>query len=163
MTRQRSSIGWPSLVAAGLAALLALAVFALPSGAQNSGEREGPGWLQSSQEIADLIEGRTHYRQRDDGTTEVEFHSLDGRVAYEFDGCIIPGRWWVEQNVLCYAYPTMSGGLAHCFWLRLNRGQLEYWSAAEPQEQEPLAVTIDNLTGNPEHLALDADGRCYEI
>lgn len=162
MARQRSPFGY--LV---LAALLAVGLMAGaapgPAAGQAASGQEGPGWLQSGKEIAELIEGRTHYRLRDDGSTEVEFHSMDGRVAYEFDGCIIPGRWWLEENVLCYAYPTMTGDLPHCFWLKQNRGQLEYWSAAEPQSSDPLAVTTDNLTGNPEHLALDADGQCYEI
>ncbi len=158
MAPQRLRVA-PTLFAAALMLGLALAGAATQA-ADVSGD---PGWLQSQKEIAALVEGRTHYRLRDDGTTEMEFHSLDGRVAYDFDGCIIPGRWWLEENVLCYAYPTMTGDLPHCFWLKLNRGQLEYWSAAEPQGAAPLAVTTDNLTGNPEHLALDADGQCHEI
>jgi len=141
--------------------LPALLMLGLLGGA--AAEAEDPGWIQSAQEIAPLVEGRTHYREREDGASEVEFHSKDGRVAYQFDGCMIAGRWWLEENVLCYAYPSMTGDMAHCFWLRMNRGQLEYWSTEQPQDGDPVAVTLDNIAGNPEHLALDADGLCQEI
>lgn len=151
MTKERA-IAW------SFTALLLLGV----AGA-SAAETEVPGWIQSAQEIAPLVEGRTHYREREDGASEIEFHSMDGRVAYQFDGCMIAGRWWLEENVLCYAYPSMTGEMAHCFWLRMNRGQLEYWSTEEPQEGAPVATTFDNLAGNPEHLALDADGQCQEI
>jgi len=122
-----------------------------------------PGWLQSAPELDAVLEGRTHYRERDDGTMEIEYHSKDGRVAYEFDGCIVAGKWWVEENVVCYAYPEMTGDMAHCFWLRMDRGQLQYWTTSEPQATQPLAVTIDNLAGNTENLALGAKGKCQDI
>ncbi len=124
---------------------------------------EPPGWIQSPVEIAALVEGRTHHRDRADGTSESEFHSRDGRVAYLFDGCTVAGRWWLEENVLCYAYPSVTGEMKHCFWLRQTRGQLEYWSTSEPQASSPTAVTIDNLSGNPDNLALGADGPCDAI
>ena len=124
---------------------------------------EPPGWIQSPQEIVALVEGRTHHRDRFDGSQESEFHSRDGRVAYLFDGCTVAGRWWLEENVLCYAYPSVTGETAHCFWLRQVRGQLEYWSVQEPQAESPTAVTIDNLVGNPANLALGADGPCDAI
>lgn len=124
---------------------------------------EPPGWMQSPQEIAALVEGRTHHRDRADGTQETEFHTRDGRVAYLFQGCTVSGRWWLEENVLCYAYPSVTGDMKHCFWLRQTRGQLEYWSVSEPQAQTPTAVTIDNLTGNSDNLALGADGPCEAI
>ena len=90
-------------------------------------------------------------------------HTRDGRVAYLFQGCTVSGRWWLEENVLCYAYPSVTGDMKHCFWLRQTRGQLEYWSVSEPQAQTPTAVTIDNLTGNSDNLALGADGPCEAI
>ncbi len=142
-----------------IAGLLALALPAL----QASAEAQPPGWIQSPQEIAALVEGRTHHRERADGTMETEFHSKDGRVAYLFEGCTIAGRWWLEENVLCYAYPSVTGEMAHCFWLRQVRGQLEYWSVDEPQSKAPTAVTLDNLSGNTDHLSLGADGPCQEI
>lgn len=134
----------------------ALTASAAPEGAP-------PGWLQSPQEIAGLVEGRTHHRERADGSTEIEYHARDGRVAYTFQGCTYAGRWWLEENILCYAYLSATGQVPHCFWLRQNRGQLEYWSVAEAQAQAPVAVTTDNLPGNPDHLPLDADGPCEEI
>lgn len=149
-----------------LAAALGLGTFLL-AGSATAAPLEGapnlPGWLQTTQDLTSVIEGRTHYREREDGTTEVEFHSLDGRVAYEFDGCIIGGKWWLEDNVVCYEYPEMTGRMAHCFWLRMDRGQLQYWSTTEPQATEPLAVTVDNLAGNPANLALGAGGECLDI
>jgi len=153
----------PALAAAlGLGALL-LVLAGPTAAAPLEGAPDLPGWLQTPQEMASVIEGRTHYREREDGTTEVEYHSDDGRVAYEFDGCIVGGKWWLEDNVVCYEYPEMTGKLAHCFWLRMERGQLQYWSTTEPQATDPLAVTVDNLAGNPENLALGAGGECLDI
>jgi hypothetical protein len=149
-----------------LAAALGLCALAL-SGVALAAPIEGapnlPGWLQSQQDMSAVLDGRTHYRSRADGTAEVEYHSTDGRVAYEFDGCIIGGKWWLEENVVCYEYPEMTGKMAHCFWLRMERGPLQYWSTTEPQATEPLAVTVDNLAGNPENLALGAGGECLDI
>jgi len=152
-------------LAAALTALtLAGAAFlSTAGGAPIEGAPDLPGWLQSTKDITAVIEGRTHYREREDGTSEIEYHSQDGRVAYEFDGCIVAGKWWLEDNVVCYAYPEMTGETAHCFWLRMDRGQLQYWSTSEPQATQPLAVTIDNLAGNTENLALGAAGRCQDI
>jgi hypothetical protein len=151
-------------LAAALAALtLAAAFVGTAGGAPVQSPPDMPGWLQSSKDIAAVIEGRTHYREREDGTREIEYHTKDGRVAYEFDGCIVAGKWWLEDNVVCYAYPEMTGNMAHCFWLRMDRGQLQYWSTSEPQATEPLAVTLDNLAGNTENLALGASGKCQDI
>jgi len=149
----------PLSLAAALTALSLVAAAAAPL----EGAPDLPGWLQSSQDVSQMIEGRTHYRERDDGTVEIEYHSKDGRVAYEFDGCIVGGKWWVEDNVVCYTYPEMTGDMAHCFWLRMDRGQLQYWSTSDPQATQPLATTIDNLAGNTENLALGASGQCQDI
>lgn len=146
-----------------LALSLPLALAASLWGADMPAAAEGPGWMQSGEEITRLVEGRTHVRERNDGQVEVEYHSPDGRVAYEYEGCLISGRWWLEQNVLCYAYPEMTGDLPHCFWLRQVRGQLEYWSVDTPQANQPIAVTTDNLPGNTQQLPLDASGRCTDI
>ena len=149
-----------------LAAALTLAAATFigsAGGAPAASPPDMPGWLQSPKDISAVIEGRTHYRDRSDGTSEIEYHTADGKVAYEFDGCIIAGKWWLEENVICYAYPEMTGDMAHCFWLRMDRGQLQYWSTAEPQATTPLAVVIDNLAGNTENLALGAGGKCQDI
>ena len=28
------------------------------------------------------------------------------------------GTWWVQEEAICYRYPSLSGDAAHCFYLR---------------------------------------------
>lgn len=144
--------------AASLAAALVLA-----AGIALAGPGRGTGWLSSESEIEQAVSDATHVRARVDGSDEVEYHSADGRVAYLWDGCLWSGTWWVEEEALCYAYPSLSGDIAHCFYLRQGPAGLEYWSAEEQDASRPLAWVKSKLAGNARDLAMNSGGRCQEI
>ncbi len=43
--------------------------------------------------------------------------STDGRTAYSEKGCTYPGKWWLQNGEVCYAYPTYRDGEPNCFVL----------------------------------------------
>ena len=124
--------------------------------------KRGEGWLESESEIEKAVSDATHVRTRADGTSEVEYHSADGRVAYAFEGCLWSGEWWVSEERLCYRYPSLSGDMAHCFYLRDGPAGLEFWSVDDSEARQPLALVKSLLDGNPQELPLDSGGRCEE-
>ncbi|MEO1190359.1 MAG: hypothetical protein AAFY02_01270 [Pseudomonadota bacterium] len=146
-------------LACGALACLLLAATAAPLEAE---PRRGSGWLESEQEIEAAISNATHVRTRIDGSEEVEFHSDDGRVGYFFEGCLWSGDWWATEETICYRYPSLSGDMSHCFYLRDGPAGLEYWSIEETDARRPLAVVTQLLDGNPRNLALDSTGRCRD-
>ncbi len=146
------------ITAASLAAALVLA-----AGVALAGPGRGEGWLSSKSEIEAAVSDATHLRSRVDGSDEVEYHSADGKVAYLWDGCLWSGTWWVEEEALCYAYPSLSGDAAHCFYLRKGPAGLEYWSVDEESANQPLAWVKSKLAGNARELAMNSGGRCQDI
>ncbi|MBC6416666.1 MAG: hypothetical protein GDA47_02430 [Rhodospirillales bacterium] len=123
----------------------------------------GEGWLSGGSRIEEAISGTTHLRGRTDGGGgEVEYHAADGKVAYLLDGCLWSGRWWAEEDRLCYAYPSLSGETAHCFYLRDGPAGLEYWSVEDPGARQPLAWVKSVLEGNPQELAMNSGGHCED-
>ncbi len=143
--------------AASLAAALVIA-----AGVALAGPGRGEGWLSSQSEIEQAVSDATHLRSRVDGSDEVEYHSADGKVAYLWDGCLWSGTWWVEEEALCYAYPSFSGDASHCFYLREGPAGLEYWSAEDENAVQPLAWVESRLAGNAQGLAMNSGGHCQD-
>ncbi|GAB5469722.1 MAG: hypothetical protein Kilf2KO_27520 [Rhodospirillales bacterium] len=143
-------------------AALVLAFAAISIGPATAESKRGSGWLESEREIEAAISDATHVRTRADGTDEVEFHSEDGRVAYAFEGCLWSGEWWIAEEAICYRYPSLSGDMAHCFYLRDGPAGLEYWSVDDQEARQPLALVKSLLQGNPRDLSLESTGRCRE-
>ncbi|MEQ8655537.1 MAG: hypothetical protein RIC87_24005 [Kiloniellales bacterium] len=144
-------------------ALSFAAALVLAAGIAVAGPGRGEGWLSDQSEIEEAVSDATHIRGRVDGSDEIEYHSADGEVAYLWDGCLWSGTWWVEEARLCYAYPSLSGDAAHCFFLREGPAGLEYWSVDEQNANQPLAWVKSKLDGNAKDLAMNSSGRCRDI
>lgn len=139
-----------------LAALLALLALALPA----RGEEAVPdGRILGHKTLESLVSGRTQYGDRSDGSSDIEFHSSDGRSAYWYEGCLYRGIWWATEDTLCYIYPTTTWPGPHCFIVERRDGALRFVGA--PGDLDPLVITITaNVPGNPEHFPLDGEGNC---
>lgn len=122
-----------------------------------------PGWVQQEEVMHQLIDGMTHYRTRIDGGVEVEYQSPDGRSAYLLEGCLYRGEWWIEENIVCFRYPELSGSQQSCFWLRQAADGIEFWDTTVPEATQPTAVTDRTAAGNAENLALDGRGDCLDL
>jgi len=118
-------------------------------------------WIQGRATLHALVSGRTHYRDRSDGTSEIEYHDPDGRSAYIWDNCIERGEWWVTEQEICFFYPDTALQGPHCFLVKENtKGQLEFWWSGDPAALLPTATTIQDVEGNVERLPLGVTGEC---
>ena len=118
-------------------------------------------WITGKAALTDLMSDRTQYRDRSDGSSEVEYQSPDGRSAYLWENCVERGRWWVTDEQVCYFYPDTALQGPHCFRLRYNgQNELEFWWAGDPLAPLPTATTTEDVKGNVERLPLDVTGEC---
>lgn len=109
--------------------------------------------------LEELVSGRTQYGNRSDGSSDVEFHSEDGRSAYWYEGCLYRGIWWATEDQLCYIYPTTAWPGPHCFIVERRGGQVTF--VGTPGGEDALVITITaNVPGNPENFPLDGEGNC---
>lgn len=138
------------------AALLALLLLSVPA----LGEEPPPeGRILGNEALETLVSGRTQYGDRSDGSSDIEFHSDDGRSAYWYEGCLYRGIWWATADTLCYIYPTTSWPGPHCFLVERRDGALRF--VGTPGDPEALVITITaNVPGNPENFPLDGEGNC---
>lgn len=119
------------------------------------------GWITGQETIRALISDRTQYRDRSDGTSEVEYQSPDGRSAYLWDNCIERGEWWVTESEVCFFYPDSSLQGPHCFNLKYSdKQELEFWWSGDPFSPLPTATTVKDVPGNAEYLPLGVTGEC---
>lgn len=145
----------PLIASALLAAALSTALAGADDAAPKTEQVTGKAALEA------LVSGRTQYRDRSDGTSEIEYHSPDGRSAYVWDNCIERGQWWATDDQICFFYPDTTLQGPHCFWIKRNaKDQLEFWWSGDPGAPLPTATTIEDLPGNVEHLPLDSTGEC---
>jgi hypothetical protein len=123
--------------------------------------QEGEAWVTGQEELAALVSGRTHYRDRSDGTSEIEYHDPGGQSAYVWDNCIERGQWWTTEREVCFFYPDTALKGPHCFFIKRNsEAQLEFWWAGDPAALMPTATNVQDVEGNVERLPLGVTGEC---
>lgn len=149
----------PLILSSLAAGLLAAVVSAALAGADDAVQK--PEQITGKAALEALVSGRTQYRDRSDGTSEIEYHSPDGRSAYVWDNCIERGQWWATEDQICFFYPDTALQGPHCFWIKRNaKDQLEFWWSGDPRAPLPTATTVEDLPGNVERLPLDTTGEC---
>jgi len=143
--------------------LLAAAAPLALAGADQPGPalEEGESWITGAEALAALVSGRTHYRDRSDGTSEIEYHDPAGQSAYVWDNCIERGQWWTTEREICFFYPDTALKGPHCFFIKRNaEAQLEFWWAGDPAALLPTATNVQDVEGNVERLPLGVTGEC---
>lgn len=149
------------LAPAALAGLLAIGLTSAAVSSPVGADAKDDGWITGKEALAAALADRTHYRDRSDGSSEIEYHAADGRSAYLWDSCIERGEWWTTEQQVCFFYPDTALQGPHCFWLRRNaEDQIEFWWAGDPGALLPTATTVEDVPGNVERLPLDTTGEC---
>ncbi len=141
--------------------ILLLALLALPAQAADATPpaAEPDGQVRGRQTLIALIADRTQYGDRSDGTSDIEYHSADGRSAYWFEDCLWRGQWWATDEMICYVYPTTSWPGPHCFTVERRGGA--HWFVGVGGAVDRLEIEITaNVPGNVENFPLDQEGNC---
>ena len=63
-------------------------------------------------DIKRILDNLTIYGRYVDGENWIEYHLPDGRTAYWEKGCTYPGKWWLQNGQVCYAYPNYHDNAA---------------------------------------------------
>ncbi|WP_374311969.1 hypothetical protein [Dongia sp.] len=115
-------------------------------------------------EIKKKLSELTIYGRYFDGEDWIEYHLADGRTAYFEKGCTYPGKWWVDQGEVCYAYPNYRDGAANCFvmFVRPN-GAIQFVAFGADQAPYLASSSIRLAPGNDAHLPLNGVSPCLSV
>jgi hypothetical protein len=115
-------------------------------------------------EIKRKLSELTIYGRYFDGEDWIEYHLADGRTAYFEKGCTYPGKWWVDQGEVCYAYPNYRDGAANCFvmFVRPN-GAIQFVAFGADQAPYLASSSTRLAPGNDAHLPLNGVSPCLSV
>lgn len=112
-------------------------------------------------EIKRILDDLTIYGRYVDGENWVEYHLPDGRTAYWEKGCTYPGKWWLENGQVCYAYPNYHDGAANCFILyRRPNGEIQFAAVADAGFSYLASFSLKTAPGNDAALPIGALSPC---
>ncbi|WP_374650126.1 hypothetical protein [Dongia sp.] len=99
-----------------------------------------------------------------DGEDWIEYHLGDGRSAYFEKGCTYPGKWWVEQGQVCYAYPNYRDGAANCFVMFVRPdGSIQFVAFGADDVPYLASSSIRIAPGNAAHLPVTGLSPCLSV
>lgn len=115
-------------------------------------------------EIKKKLSELTIYGRYYDGEDWIEYHLADGRTAYFEKGCTYPGKWWVDQGEVCYAYPNYRDGAPNCFvmFLRPNGG-IQFVAFGADNAPYLASSSTKTAPGNDAHLPLNGVSPCLSV
>lgn len=112
-------------------------------------------------EIKKILDDLTIYGRYVDGENWIEYHLPDGRTAYWEKGCTYPGKWWLEQGQVCYAYPNYHNNAPNCFVLyRRPTGQIQFVAIADAGFSYLASFSLKTATGNDAALPIGSLSPC---
>jgi hypothetical protein len=116
------------------------------------------------QAIRAVLEEMTVYGRYFDGEDWIEYHLKDGRTAYWEKGCTYPGKWWVTDGQICYAYPNYLDGAPNCFILYQRPGGAVQFVAFAGDGSTYLASSSTEMApGNAAHLPVGGLSPCVGV
>jgi hypothetical protein len=115
-------------------------------------------------EIRKKLNELTIYGRYYDGEDWIEYHLTDGRTAYFEKGCTYPGKWWLENGEVCYAYPTYRNGEPNCFvmFVRPN-GAIQFVAFGADGAPYIASSSLKTAPGNDAHLPLNGLSPCLSV
>jgi hypothetical protein len=115
-------------------------------------------------EIKKKLSELTIYGRYYDGEDWIEYHLADGRTAYFEKGCTYPGKWWVDQGEVCYAYPNYRDGAPNCFvmFIRPNGG-IQFVAFGADKAPYLASSSTKTAPGNDAHLPLNGVSPCLSV
>lgn len=116
-------------------------------------------------EIKAKLDNVTIYgRYNDTGEDWIEYHLADGRTAYWEKGCTYPGKWWIENGQVCYAYPNYRNNAPNCFIMFLRPdGGVQFVSIFDNGEAYLASNSIKMVPGNDAHLPVGSLSPCVGV
>lgn len=112
-------------------------------------------------EIRQILDNLTIYGRYVDGENWIEYHLPDGRTAYWEKGCTYPGKWWLENGQVCYAYPNYNDNAANCFILYYRpNGAIQFAAIADAGFSYLASFSLKTATGNDAGLPVGANSPC---
>ena len=115
-------------------------------------------------EIKKKLNELTIYGRYYDGEDWIEYHLADGRTAYFEKGCTYPGKWWVDQGEVCYAYPNYRDGAPNCFVLFVRpNGSIQFVAFGADSSPYLASSSTRTAPGNDAHLPLNGVSPCLSV
>jgi hypothetical protein len=112
-------------------------------------------------EIKQILDNLTIYGRYVDGENWIEYHLPDGRTAYWEKGCTYPGKWWLENGQVCYAYPNYHNNAANCFILyHRPNGAIQFAAIADAGFSYLASFSLKTASGNDAGLQIGALSPC---
>ena len=112
-------------------------------------------------EIRRILDDLTIYGRYVDGENWIEYHLPDGRTAYWEKGCTYPGKWWLQNGQVCYAYPNYHDNAANCFILyHRPNGEIQFAAIADAGFSYLASFSLKTATGNDAGLPIGAISPC---
>jgi len=106
-------------------------------------------------EIQRLLTDHTLYGYYVGGQSWAEYHSPDGRTAYEENNCVYAGHWWIESGLVCFRYEAFNQGQPACFQLYRLGERLEFDYRQGSNNWKLNAYTVARIPGNPDRMPLE--------
>ena len=114
--------------------------------------------------IRQKLDELTIYGRYYDGENWIEYHLTDGRTAYWEKGCTYPGKWWIEEGQVCYAYPNYRSGAANCFILFVRPdGSVQFVAVADDGSTYLASFSLKVEHGNTANLAIGEKSPCVGV
>jgi hypothetical protein len=118
-------------------------------------------------DLADMkakLDDLTIYGRYYDGENWIEYHMADGRTAYSEKGCTYPGKWWLQDGQVCYAYPNYRGGLPNCFLLFVRPdGSVQFVAVSDDGSTYLASFSLKVEHGNTAGLPIGAQSPCVGV
>jgi hypothetical protein len=106
----------------------------------------------------------TIYGRYYDGENWIEYHLADGRTAYWEKGCTYPGKWWMQDGQVCYAYPNYRNGASNCFILFVRPdGSVQFVAIADDGSTYLASFSLKVEHGNTANLAIGEKSPCVGV
>lgn len=115
-------------------------------------------------EIKKKLDELTIYGRYYDGEDWIEYHLTDGRTAYFEKGCTYPGKWWLQDGEVCYAYPNYRDGEPNCFVLFVRpNGAIQFVAFGADGAPYIASSSLKTAPGNDAHLPLNGVSPCLSV
>jgi hypothetical protein len=112
-------------------------------------------------QIKGILDDLTIFGRYVDGENWIEYHLTDGRTAYWEKGCTYPGKWWLQQGQVCYAYPNYHDGAPNCFVLyRRPSGEIQFVAIADAGFSYLASFSLKTEMGNAAALPVGTVSPC---
>ncbi|HVO03517.1 MAG TPA: hypothetical protein VMT54_15025 [Candidatus Cybelea sp.] len=115
-------------------------------------------------QIKAKLDDVTIYGRYYDGEDWIEYHLKDGRTAYWEKGCTYPGKWWMQDGQICYAYPNYRNNAPNCFLLfERPDGSVQFVAVSDDGSAYLASFSLKLEHGNTANLPIGGLSPCVGV